>query len=65
MEKPNQNIRKKEGFEGQRAIVLPRKIIYQYCGNDPILSGVHITDIGYYPKAKFHQITLSGNHYNL
>lgn len=54
MEKPNQNIRKKEGFEGQRAIVLPRKIIYQYCGNDPILSGVHITDIGYYPKAKFH-----------
>jgi len=53
-EKSNQNIRKKEGFEGQRAIVLPRKIIYQYCGNDPILSGVHITDIGYYPKAKFH-----------
>ena len=53
-EKSNQNIRKKEGFEGQRAIVVPRKIIYQYCGNDPILSGVHITDIGYYPKAKFH-----------
>ncbi len=52
--KSNRNIRKKEGFEGQRAIVLPRKIIYQYCGNDPILSGVHITDIGYYPKAKFH-----------
>lgn len=54
MEKEALNIRKKEGFEGQRAIVLPRKIIYQYCGNDPLLAGVHITDIGYYPKAKFH-----------
>jgi AraC-like DNA-binding protein len=54
MNKRNHSIRKKEGFEGQRAIVLPRKIVHQYCDSDPILLGVHITDIGYYPKAKFH-----------
>lgn len=54
MKKSVRHIRKKEGFEGQRAIVLPRKIIPQYCGNDPILSSTFITDIGYYPKAKFH-----------
>ena len=47
-------IKKKEGFEGQRAIILPRKIISQVCSNDSILSGIHITDLGYYPKAKFH-----------
>lgn len=54
MEKEGAVIKKKEGFEGQQAIILPRKIISQSCSNDSILSGVHITDIGYYPKAKFH-----------
>jgi len=47
-------LRKKEGFEGQRAIVLPRKILTKYCGTNPLIAGAYITDIGYYPKAKYH-----------
>lgn len=46
--------RKKEGFDGQRAIVLPRKILAKYCSTNPIIAGAYITDIGYYPKAKYH-----------
>ena len=47
-------VRKKDGFDGQRAIVLPRKILAKYCSTNPIVSGAYITDIGYYPKAKYH-----------
>ena len=46
--------RKKEGFDGQRAIVLPRKILAKYCSTNPIIAGAYITDIGYYPKARYH-----------
>lgn len=45
---------KKEGFEGQRAIVLPRKILSARCARNPVISTLYITDIGFYPKAKFH-----------
>jgi len=47
-------LRKKEGFDGQRAIILPRKILVKYCSTDPLIAGAFITDIGYYPKAKHH-----------
>jgi AraC-like DNA-binding protein len=47
-------IRKKEGFAGQRAIIIPRKILSLQCSNDEVTGGGYITDIGYYPKAKFH-----------
>jgi len=47
-------LRKREGFEGQRAIVLPRKILSKYCSTNPLIAGAYITDIGYYPKAKYH-----------
>lgn len=46
--------RKKEGFEGQKAIVIPRKILASQCENNDITGALYITDIGYYPKAKFH-----------
>ena len=46
--------RKKEGFDGQRAIVIPRKILAKYCSINPLIAGAYITDIGYYPKAKYH-----------
>ncbi|GAA4795648.1 AraC family transcriptional regulator [Olivibacter ginsenosidimutans] len=46
-------IRKKEGFEGERAIIIPPKIIAQYKGT-PLTQEFYITDIGYYPKAKHH-----------
>lgn len=47
-------VKKKEGFRGQRSIVLPRKIIQQYCLNNPLTEWAYLTDIGYYPKAQYH-----------
>ena len=47
-------MRKKEGFQGQKAIVLPRNILSKFCERNRITSNLYITDIGYYPKAKFH-----------
>lgn len=46
-------IRKREGFEGQRAIVLPKKIL-EVCGYTPPVSSLYITDIGFYPRAQYH-----------
>ncbi|MDE5711221.1 MAG: AraC family transcriptional regulator [Bacteroides sp.] len=45
--------RKKEGFEGQMAIVLPQTIKDILTSNE-LTSLLHITDIGYYPKAEGH-----------
>lgn len=47
-------IKKGEGFKGQRAIVIPRNILQEKCAGDPVMMPLHITDIGYYPKAQFH-----------
>src|SRR3546814_11560743 len=46
-------MKKKEGFEGQEAIVLPRNVVRQ-CENLPVIQDLHITDIGYYPRARYH-----------
>lgn len=46
-------IKRKDGFSGERAIVLPQSIV-QDMEEDPISSILHITDIGYYPKARYH-----------
>lgn len=46
--------KKNDGFQGQKAIVIPRKVLSKLCVNTPIISGLYITDIGYYPKARFH-----------
>lgn len=45
--------RKKDGFNGQKAIVLPAKII-KSCEEANLISHLFITDVGFYPKAKFH-----------
>lgn len=45
--------RKKDGFKGQKAIVLPGKIV-QSCEEAPLIKNLFVTDIGFYPKAKFH-----------
>lgn len=45
--------RLKSGFLGERAIVLPTPIIDEL-KNDSLGSLLHITDIGFYPKANFH-----------
>ena len=44
-------VKLKDGFTGERALVLPR-IIVDKMEEDPLTSMLHITDIGYYPKAK-------------
>ncbi len=46
-------IRKKDGFQGERAVTLP-PVIVEMQENDPLTSSLFITDIGYYPKAEHH-----------
>jgi len=46
-------IKKKDGFSGERAIVLPQMIV-KMMEDDPLTAALHITDIGYYPKAEHH-----------
>lgn len=46
-------IERKEGFDGERLLVLPRLIV-EMMEADPLLSKLHITDIGYFPKAWHH-----------
>jgi AraC-like DNA-binding protein/mannose-6-phosphate isomerase-like protein (cupin superfamily) len=48
------SIRKKEGFSGQQSIVIPKKILTKQCEQNNAINSLYITDIGYYPKAKFH-----------
>lgn len=47
-------IKKKDGFKGQKAIVIPSQILSKQCEKNKLISTLYITDIGYYPKAKFH-----------
>ena len=45
--------KQKEGFSGERTIILPQ-IIVERSQKDPLLSSLYITDIGYYPNAYNH-----------
>jgi AraC family transcriptional regulator of arabinose operon len=49
-------LRKRQGFEGQKLIVLPKKIMTEFLTRDPVTRQIYITDIGHYPKAKFHYV---------
>jgi len=49
-------IRKRQGFKGQKLIVLPKKITTEFLTRDPVTRQIYITDIGYYPKAAFHYV---------
>lgn len=46
-------LRLKEGFSGERSIVLP-DMIRKTCAEDSFLRQLYITDIGYYPHAMHH-----------
>jgi len=48
-----QSIRKREGFAGQKAIVLPKKIL-EVCNFTPPINFLYVTDIGFYPRAQYH-----------
>lgn len=47
-------IKKKEGFQGQKFIVIPKQVINSKCVRNEMINPLYITDIGYYPKARFH-----------
>lgn len=46
-------IKLKNGFLGERALVLPPAVI-EDMERSPLLTALHITDIGYYPRAEHH-----------
>ncbi len=46
--------KKKDGFAGQKAVVIPRKILSDLCTDNSIIASLYITDVGFYPNAKFH-----------
>lgn len=46
-------LRKSDGFNGQKAIVLPDKVLKSY-RKSALINALFVTDIGFYPKAKFH-----------
>lgn len=45
----------KDGFQGERQLVLPPMVVHMM-EQDRLLSALHITDIGYYPSASYHEI---------
>lgn len=45
--------KQKEGFSGERIIILPREVVESQ-RNDPLVSSLYISDIGYYPHAVNH-----------
>ncbi|WP_295124862.1 AraC family transcriptional regulator [uncultured Chitinophaga sp.] len=46
--------RKKDGFQGQKAIIMPRSVLNNKCSAHPLINKLYVTDIGYYPKARHH-----------
>ena len=43
----------REGFAGQRMFVIPRPILAD-ARRHPLVRGLYPTDIGWYPKARYH-----------
>ena len=46
-------MKKQDGFPGQMSYVIPERIL-SIVKNNPLISDLYITDIGYYPKASHH-----------
>jgi AraC-like DNA-binding protein len=47
-------LKKKDGFKGQRAIVIPPTILSRHCETHSIVKQLYVTDIGYFPNALYH-----------
>ena len=45
--------KRKDGFQGERSIVLPPDVV-ETEAKDPLASSLYVTDIGYYPSALYH-----------
>jgi len=48
------NIKKRDGFNGQKMITLPYSVLERDIKPDPVLSRLYVAQIGYFPKALFH-----------
>lgn len=48
-------IRLKEGFKGERFLMLPEYLLEEY-SKDPIISNLYLRKIGYFPHVKYHYI---------
>jgi AraC-like DNA-binding protein len=60
------SVRKKEGFQGQRAIIIPGQILSTLCDTHPVINSLYITDIGYYPNAEHHhRVRAHGSRQNI
>lgn len=46
-------VKKQEGFESEKLLVIPEYIIMDIIEN-PLLQSLYVTDIGYFPYAKYH-----------
>ncbi len=46
-------MKKEDGFPGQISYVIPERIV-ALVKNNPLIDGLYLTDIGYYPQASFH-----------
>jgi len=53
--RPRSAPRIREGFPGQRLVVLPREILAR-CRQLPVIQDLHVTDIGHFPSARFHYV---------
>lgn len=46
--------KRRDGFEGERLISIPKMVLRDAIARDPLLSKLYITHIGYFPKASSH-----------
>jgi AraC-like DNA-binding protein len=49
-----QSPKKKEGFQGQKSIIIPGRVLAQQCESLPIVRDMYPAAIGYYPNAQYH-----------
>lgn len=52
-QRARQMLKLREGFKGQRIIVLPKFLVEEF-QKDRFTAKLHLTDIGYYPNAEYH-----------
>jgi len=50
----NNSSKRRDGFEGERLISIPEKILHEIVSKDPALFRLYISHIGYFPKASYH-----------
>ncbi|WP_184542976.1 AraC family transcriptional regulator [Mucilaginibacter sp. FT3.2] len=48
------SFKRRQGFEGEKFISIPQKVLRDAKTRDPELFHIYITHIGYFPKASFH-----------